>query len=365
MTLRVLANASSARVGGGLSYIVQQLAALERARPELDLRVLAAPWNEVALTDALAAPVTCVRVPNAGARFAYEQVVLPLRMRPAEILYCPGNFGPLLPGGPPTVLTLQNPNYVGDGPAHPANRGRNRRAKIALSRRSMRRADRVVAISEALAADVRRSLPELGGRLVVVRSGAPEWGGEAVAPPGFPLAGGHLVSLANDYPHKNLDQVVRAWATAMPGADDPALVMVGDIAADRVEAQRASVDAPQRRRLLHLGPVSDRPVVRWLLANAAAMVAPSALEAFPLTPAEAGSVGCPVILSDIAAHREVAGDDAEAYVAVGDDDALVAAIRAVVAAPPPRRRWTWDRSWDRNADELANVFEDLHTTGAA
>jgi glycosyltransferase involved in cell wall biosynthesis len=107
--------------------------------------------------------------------------------------------------------------------------------------------------------------------------------------------------------------------------------------------------------------VADRAEVRWLLAHALAMVAPSALEAFPLTPAEAGSLGCPVILSDIPAHREVAGDHAT-YVPVGDIDGLAGAIGNAVDRPSRRKPWTLRQTWESNARALAAVFDEL--TGA-
>lgn len=355
---RVVANAASARVGGGLSYIVRQLSALERVRPDLDLEVLAAPWNAEALTAALDSPVTTMKVPNAGARFAYEQLVVPRRTGRDRILYCPGNFIPLLPGGPPSVLTLQNPNYVGAGPAFPANGRWNRRAKITLSRWSLRRADRVVVISESLADELRRDLPHLAERVTVITSGAPVWDQPSRRPSGFSPSGGYVLSLANDYAHKHLDHLVDAWATAFAERAGPALVLVGDVTAERRSAQLRRVPGPARDRLVHLGSVADRGEVRWLLEHAVAMAAPSALEAYPLTPAEAGAVGCPVVLSDIAPHREVAGGHAR-YVPVGDRAALAAALAASFDDPPPRDRWGLEQSWDDNATELGRVFDEL------
>jgi glycosyltransferase involved in cell wall biosynthesis len=361
----VVANAASARVGGGLTHVVRQLSALERVRPDLDLKVLAAPWNVEALRGALDAPVRLVPVPAASARFAYEQLVLPWQLRPDDILYCPGNFAPLALRRSKTVLVLQNPNYVGAGREHQANQRPRRRLKIRLCERSLLAADRVVVVSNALGETLFGDLPQVVDRTVVIRGGAPVWPDEEVAPPGFPLPTGHLLSLANDYPHKNLDAVVDAWVRCFADAPAaaPALVMAGEIAEGRRHDQQARVPVGLRSRLRYLGPVVDRRHVRWLLSHAAAMVAPSALEAAPHTPTEAGSLGCPVIVSDIAAHREVAGDHA-IYVRVGDVEGLTAAVAAVVHRPPARARWSWRRTWEDNARDLAGVFDDLsHVAG--
>jgi glycosyltransferase involved in cell wall biosynthesis len=361
----VVANAASARVGGGLTHVVSQLSALERVRPDLDLRVLAAPWNVAALRDALDSPVKLVPVPVASARFAYEQLILPWQLRPDDILYCPGNFAPLALRRSKTVLVLHNPNYVGAGREHQARQRPRLRLEIRMCERSLLAADRVVVVSNALGETLLGDLPQVVDRTVVIRGGAPVWSGGEVAPPGFPLPTGHLLSLANDYRHKNLDAVVDAWIRCFGGApaSAPALVMAGEIAEGRRRGQQARVPDGLRSRLRYLGPVVDRRQVRWLLAHAAAMVAPSALEAAPLTPAEAGSVGCPVIVSDIAAHREVAGDHA-IYVRVGDADGLTAAISQAVHRPPARSCWSWRRTWEESARDLAGVFDDLtHDAG--
>jgi glycosyltransferase involved in cell wall biosynthesis len=359
----IVANAASARLGGGLNTIVRQLSALERVRPDLSLRVLGAPWNIDALREALEAPVQLVPVPAASARFAYEQIVLPWRLRRQDVLYCPGNFSPLLPHRSRTVLVLQNPNYVGEGPAQQSNQGRNRRLKIRLCQQSLRTADRVIVVSHALRATLLTDLPEVADRTIVIQSGGAVWPDREQAPAGFPRQTGHLLTLANDYPHKNLDAVVDAWARCFDGRSGaaPTLVLAGDITEARRETHRQRVPLYLRGRLVHVGPVADRAEVRWLLAHALAMVAPSALEAFPLTPAEAGSLGCPVILSDIPAHREVAGDHAT-YVPVGDIDGLARAIGKVVDRPPRRKPWTLRETWESNARALAAVFDELTGT---
>jgi len=359
----VVANAASARVGGGLTHILRQLSALERVRPDLDLRVLAAPWNVDALRDALEAPVRLVPVPAASARFAYEQLVLPWQLRSDDILYCPGNFAPLALRRSKTVLVLQNPNYVGAGRHWQTTQRTWLRLKIQLCERSLLTADRVVVVSNALGETLLGDLPQVVDRTVVIRGGAPVWPDDEVAPPGFPLPTGHVLSLANDYLHKNLDHLVDAWSRCFGAAPEtaPALVMAGDISDGRRQEQLARVPTGLRSRLRYLGAVVDRRQVRWLLAHAAAMVAPSALEAAPHTPTEAGSLGCPVIVSDIPAHREAAGDHAT-YVGVGDVEGLSDAIAAVVRQPPARLRWSWRRTWEDNARDLAEVFDDLMST---
>ena len=358
--LRVVVDATAIRLGGGLSYVSRQLRGVERVAPGLDVMVLSAPWNDAALRDALALPVVASGVHSTRGRLVYEQVRLPRRVTGGAVLHCPGNLAPILPGRrPPTVVTIQNPNLFGVGRALPHNRAWYRRLRIYGARRSVEVSTRVVAVSEAMMAQVRADVPALGDRGVVVQSGRPEWVPDEERPADLPVAGlDYLLSLANDAPHKRLDDLVRAWGRAFggAGAEAPALVFVGDLPPARCAEQRALVPPALRDRLLYTGPVERPQVLRWLVAHALAMVATSALEAHPHTPAEAGALGCPLVLSDIPPHRETATDHPFAYVPVGAVDTLAEVLPRVVVEGD-RTPWEWPLSWDDHARELIGVWQ--------
>jgi glycosyltransferase involved in cell wall biosynthesis len=348
---RILVDGLSAKVGGGLTYLVSQLAAVERVRPDLDLRVLAAPWNEADLRAALRSPVLPVRLPNVAARFAWEQTVLPVVARPADLLYCPANFAPVGPQGAPTVLTVQNSNYFGEARHRDHNRGLGRRAKIALGAASVRRADAVVLISESLRAQVEADLGPVPGA-VVLHSGAPTW---PTTPSDQPLPapdGSYVLSLANDYPHKRLDALVAAWAAQVDGASHP-LVLAGDVLHERRQVLRATAGGAQAH-LVFTGAISDRSHLRDVVAGARTMISASVQEAFPLGPAEAGALGTPLVLTDLPSHREVADGHAR-FVPPNDDGALGRAMAAAVAEGG-RAPWTWPISWDDHARALVDVW---------
>lgn len=339
-----------------LTYLLEQVRELERI-DELDLCVLAAPWNVRELRAGLRSPVRLVRVPNLALRIVYEQVLMPLRHRGWDVLYCPGNFCPQIAWGLPTVVTVHNVRYFGRGRRHLANWGLRERAEIALAHASVRHASAVVVISRSLFNEIaEEGLPTTNCRIIL--SGLPSWPAESQKPRGVGSDFPFLLSLANDYPHKRLDDLVKGWATAFGGRPDPPkLVFAGGISADRQTAHRAYVPPVHRDCLIYLGRVGNRNSVRWLLEHARAMVSTSELEGFPLTPPEAGSLGCPLLLTDIPPHREVAGENA-IYFPVGDLAALAEALKRVPTAPG-KHVWHWPMTWEQNAGELAILFKEL------
>ena len=71
-----------------------------------------------------------------------------------------------------------------------------------------------------------------------------------------------------------------------------------------------------------------------LYANAGAFVLPSSHEGQPIAVIEALGYGCPLILSDIPAHREI--EIAARYFPAGDIDALAECLRDALLNPPDR-----------------------------
>jgi glycosyltransferase involved in cell wall biosynthesis len=353
--MQLLIDALSARVGGTLSYISNQLEGLVRVRPTWSISVLVAPWNERAIRKIEGLCIRPVAVDSLTARLAFEQLILPLRVgRGVDVVYCPANFVPLAMKRP-TVLAQHNANYFGHGRLLAKERGGIRsRAEIALARLSLLRADAVVVISESLRAEMERD-NAWSEKCTVILAGAPPPEKAPTRPPSLHLGKSFLLSVANDYPHKRLDDLVRAWS-GLTAADPPSLVMVGTISPQRIEHHRALVPADRRPLLIHMGTMDERAQVWWLLEHALALVITSELEAFPLTPAEAGHVGCPLVLTDIPPHREVTAGRGT-YFQVGDIDGLRARLVELWERPVERQPWEWPHTWEQYAERLATLLE--------
>lgn len=367
--VRVLYNASSARVGGGLSYACAQADALA-AVDDVLLTMVAAPWNHAALDDAVGdrAVVRLVRVPNAAVRYAWEQMWLPVLARGHDVLISPGNFGCLV-SPVPQVVVLQNPHYVGRGRGVGNPGSWARQGKVRLSHASMRRADLVVSISQALTDEIRSEAGLAGVEVVTVPSGSPPVEvGEArtrleVETAVEDLVGSSpfLLSVSNDAPHKRLDDLA-SFAGALGRADDPMprrVVVVGAVSPARQEELRARAGR-DADALTFLGSVSDRPLVLGLYRRAAVALSTSELEAWPLTLNEASSQGCPMVATDIPPHREVAEDRAR-YFPVGDIDALHAQVMAALNGPRPEAS-THSASWAEHGAQLAEHVRRLSSS---
>jgi glycosyltransferase involved in cell wall biosynthesis len=171
----------------------------------------------------------------------------------------------------------------------------------------------------------------------------------------------YFVVIGTIEPRKNLTLLLQAWHrwTRAGAAPRARLVIVGrrgwenESVVDLLE--RSPALAPS---VIEVASLGDRGMVA-LLKGAMALLAPSLVEGFGLPVAEALALGVPVIASDIAAHREVAGPFAE-YVGPLDGPGWIAALDARVAAEGARdlalyRPMAWSRHMARVDEILHNI----------
>ena len=282
-------------------------------------------------------------------RLLWEQAAIPRIARHYDVLYSCGNFA-VFAARCPQAVTFQNPNHFGKQAREVGRRlaTRPRRARLAverlLARWSLKRADAVVSISQALS---RTIAEETSRKVEVILSATPELP-EAADVSRHRLPERYVLAVANDYPHKDWEGLINAF---VENTDLPSLVIVGQ---PRSGARSRRFNRAERSgRVVIWGPESDRGQVRALYDAATAFIAHSFLEAAPLTPYEAVAAHVPVVLSDIPPHRECAPD---AFFYDPDDEAgLAAAVRESVTTrrslPGPQRR-----TWKDNAQELTAVL---------
>jgi len=141
----------------------------------------------------------------------------------------------------------------------------------------------------------------------------------------------YFVYVGTIEPRKNLLFLLAVWRRLVErrGAAAPRLVIAGR----RGWENENIVDVLERSRqlapfLAEASDLTDAGLAR-LMADSAALVAPSFTEGFGLPVVECLAAGAPAIVSDIAAHREV-GEDYAVFADTIDGPAWVSAIEALM-----------------------------------
>lgn len=346
--------------GGMETFARELIPALVRAAPGLRFTAFVnreaaaargAPWGE--LVPAVTVPV------NARRREQWvlgEQLLLPrlaARHR-VELLHSLASTSPARGGGT-RVVTVHDLIYARFPEAHQGLRDRGLRVVVPLG---LRRAQRILAISESTREDLVELLGIAPARIDVVPQGT------TAAPPAAPPAparvrarfglGGRrvILSLSAKRPHKNLLALVAALARIAP-ARRPLLVLPG---------YPTWHEAELRGHAERLGLADDVRFEGWLgdselaglWAVADAFVYPSLYEGFGLPVLEAMARGVPVACADASSLPEVAGDAALLFDPRSEEQIAGAIERllddpqlaARLAARGRRRaqQFTWERT---------------------
>ncbi len=189
-----------------------------------------------------------------------------------------------------------------------------------------RMCDRLVANSDAVAADVAAHHGLARSRVLVINNGLPPEAFQPTQPAGLYTDRPIVLTVANLHPYKGHRYLIDAAAALAAEGRDLTLVFAGEgpnEAALRLQATRANVD------LRLLGVRSD---VRQLLATCDVFVLPSLTEGASNAVLEAMAAGCATIATDVGGNRELLGD-AGYLVPAGDSGALRREIAAVLADP--------------------------------
>jgi glycosyltransferase involved in cell wall biosynthesis len=127
---------------------------------------------------------------------------------------------------------------------------------------------------------------------------------------------------------------------------------------------RAVVKAASETEGVILPGVQTGDALSELYTHAGVFVLASSHEGQPISVLEAMSYGCPLVLSDIAAHREIAASNAE-FVPVGDIAALAECLNAAFADAAERRldivaqeRFMKRHDWREIARQTIYVYHD-------
>ena len=211
---------------------------------------------------------------------------------------------------------------------------------------AVRRSRELIAVSAATRDDLRRYY---GVTAEVVHHG--------VEPQFFQIAErrspkDYLLCVSTLHPHKNLDRLIRAHATA-PGL--PKLIVTGLKGFAAREIERAAAGNAN----VELTGWIPREQLYDLFRGARAFIYPSTFEGFGMPVLEAMAAGVPVACSDIPPLREIAGDnvfyfDPADERAIGDAMVRVLSDASKVEAAQERAAGF---TWEKTARETLRVLE--------
>lgn len=128
-----------------------------------------------------------------------------------------------------------------------------------------------------------------------------------------PLAEPYFVALSTIEPRKNFSLLMTVWRSLIDELGDkaPVLVVIGQPGWDHPSVLRDLGDSAQwRGKLIWHKQCNDTGLAAWV-RHARALLFPSFVEGYGLPVAEALASGVPVISSDLAPIREIAGNTTE------------------------------------------------------
>lgn len=228
---------------------------------------------------------------------------------------------------------------------------------------SIRRSQRLIAVSEATRDDLQRFYGLSADLIDVVHHG--------VDPRFFELGparddAGFLLCPSTTHPHKNHARLLRVFARMRRVRPELRLVMTGvrGFAAGEVEREIAVLQLRDAVEVLGWVP---RERLYETFRRARAFVYPSTFEGFGMPPLEALAAGIPAALSDIEPIRSLCAGAAR-FFNPEDDDAMMDAIHTVLydeaerarlsgAGPALAASFTWRRAAERT---LASLLSTRH-----
>lgn len=230
-----------------------------------------------------------------------------------------------------------------------------------VTSRGFCKSGRLIAVSEATRAAASHCYPGLADRISVVHEASPIDGGpeELLRNEEREWAFGLMV--ANITRNKNIELLFRALTLLAEEGLRPRIMLVGR---DDVGLLPGLIARYPLADVVQAGSQSEESLAE-LYNTASAYINTSTVEGFCLPILEAQTLGLPVVCTDIAVLREVAGEGA-AFIDPQDPKSLAGVLRALVEQPAMRAglrikgRLNCTRfSWKKAAKETEDIFDSL------
>jgi glycosyltransferase involved in cell wall biosynthesis len=299
----------------------------------------------------------------------WEEFVLPRRARRehVDVLHGPAFLVPTRVTGVPTVVTIHDLVAFTHPETVPWKYALYMRRLI---RRAVRAADRVIAVSEHVRADLERRLRVPERKLVAIPHGVSDEfrpAGEADVArvrERFGLRRPYVLFVGNLEPRKNLPGLLRAFRAVRDRMPEPIDLVVSGKIAWKSGALLTELRAEDLAGSVHLTGYVRSADLPALYTGASVFAFPSFWEGFGFPVLEAMSCGTPVVTSNVSSLPGVAGD-AALLVDPRDTDAIAEAIALVLADHAMRdelvrrgREHVRGFQWERTAMATLDTYRD-------
>lgn len=235
-------------------------------------------------------------------------------------------------------------------------KGARRAVHTMQKKAAIRRADKVICVSNSTKNDLHKFVPDVPeDRVVVVSNGVST---------DYRLLDDrqdswkeYVIFVGSRKGYKNFGAVVKALSLMK----DLCLICVGGDSFNKEEIALVNSLLPNRCR--HLGAVTNEHL-NYLYNNAGCLVYPSMYEGFGIPVIEAMSAGCPVIAVNRSSIPEVAGNSAF-LMEHGDVDEIRGALELVLTSSERAKlvqaglKRSKMFSWEKTFDETLRVYEDV------
>lgn len=364
MNAHILSFESTYRAAGVSRYIYNLVRHLHDADPTNSYTVLVSEhvqgWRNISQH------VSRLSVNRPLSRVLWEQTKLPFELRRirADLLHAPVNVAPFR-SVCPTVVTVHDLSFI-----HYPNsfRAFQRLYQQTMTPISIRRAARVIAVSENTRMDLLRLYRADPARVQVVYNGVEERF-RPIDKPGVErfrrrrgLPERMILFVGTLEPRKNVSTLLKAYALLRKtGRTKVPLVIAGGKGwlYDPIFALAEELGLGEH--LFFPGYVPDAELPLWYNA-AEIFVFPSLYEGFGLTPLEAMACGTPVIVSSASSLPEVVGD-AGLIVEPEDVEGLAESIARLLDDPALRKelgvagqRRATGFTWQRTAQKTVAIY---------
>lgn len=289
-----------------------------------------------------------------------------------DLIHIPLNSVPLFTPKPYVVTMHDMSSFLFSGRA-----GLNENLRMHRFVRGLKRAHRVIAVSESTRRDV-SNLLGIGRERLRQVYGAPDPRFLTQVPDEqrlkiverYQLQHPYLLYAGRIRPHKNIPRIIEAFAflraelESHPKYRDLKLIIIGDEIQKHPEVRRAMIQTRSEQSVRFLGFVSFDSL-KAFYSSAEVFVFPSLYEGFGLPPLEAMATGTPVVTSSVSSLPEVVG---QAAMIVNPENVfdIARGIREVLLDPDTRARLIADGykqvkrfSWTDTAAQVLDIYREV------